>query len=166
MTNLIEWNDHIEQLIAKLRASKFPCDDDLHIHWIDDRNEAMALSNADPVEIWLPKIRSAADYATALHEIGHVCGRYQRSANVMTREAWAWNWARQNALQWTLGMEQDARFVAMVRRDGAPETKNGQLISRHDDGPKQRSPGHSDYLRSRNRAFEAVHALGTVRGTL
>ena len=40
-------------------------------------------------------------YATAMHEIGHILGRYQNSRRVMVRESWAWVWARRNALMWT-----------------------------------------------------------------
>jgi predicted Zn-dependent protease len=36
----------------------------------------------------------------ALHEIGHVLGRHQRSKRSVVRERWAWRWARANALQW------------------------------------------------------------------
>jgi hypothetical protein len=45
----------------------------------------------------------------ALHEIGHICGRYQKSAKVMTRERWAWDWARRSAHEWTQDMEQEAQ---------------------------------------------------------
>jgi hypothetical protein len=41
-------------------------------------------------EVYIPTIRSAISYATALHEIGHVLGRHQRSPRVMVRERWAW----------------------------------------------------------------------------
>jgi len=58
-----------------------------------------------PREIITAPIRSVISYAVALHEIGHYLGRYQRSARTITRETWAWEWARQNALIWTLAME-------------------------------------------------------------
>jgi hypothetical protein len=99
---------HIDRLIAELRATKFPFEDDLHIHWIDDREQAFATTDIDPVEIHLPKIQSPLDYATCLHELGHICGRYQKSCYVLTRERWAWDWARKHALQGTRVMEQDA----------------------------------------------------------
>ena len=101
--------DHIEQLIAELRRTRFPCADDLHVHWIDNRDAARAISDIDPVELYLPHIRSPEDYATALHELGHVCARYQKSSNVMTRERWAWDWARKKALDWTDAMESEAQ---------------------------------------------------------
>ena len=107
MTAIDHMRQHVERLIAELRATKFTCEDDFHVHWIDDREKAMALSHADLVEIWIPEIRTPEDYATCLHELGRLCGRYQKSAKVMTRERWAWNWARDYALCWTAEMKQD-----------------------------------------------------------
>jgi hypothetical protein len=100
---------HIDRLIADLRVTQFYVADDLHVHWIDDREEAMAITDADPVEIHLPRIRSVLDYATCLHELGHVSGRYQGSKSSKTRERWAWRYAREHALVWTAEMEEDAR---------------------------------------------------------
>ena len=39
-------------------------------------------------------------YVSALHEIGHILGKFQDRTR-LTRELWAWGWARQNALVWT-----------------------------------------------------------------
>jgi len=50
-------------------------------------------------------IWSAISYATALHEIGHILGRHQRSPDTLVRERWAWRWAKENALIWTPAME-------------------------------------------------------------
>ena len=97
MKPLLDLRAHIDRLITDLRITRFPDEDDLHVHWIDDREEAMAI-NAAPVEIHLPHIRSALDYATCLHELGHVSGRYQNSKSVKTRERWAWQYAREHAL--------------------------------------------------------------------
>ena len=41
-----------------------------------------------PREIWIRPVRSPLSYATALHEIGHILGHYQRSHNELTRERW------------------------------------------------------------------------------
>src|ERR1700687_4117481 len=49
-------------------------------------------------EIHLPHVKSARSYATALHKIGHILGRHQRSSVILVRERWAWQWARRNAL--------------------------------------------------------------------
>jgi antirestriction protein ArdC len=56
-------------------------------------------------EVWITPIRSAISYATALHEIGHILGRHQRSPDTLVRERWAWRWAKENALIWTPAME-------------------------------------------------------------
>ena len=39
-------------------------------------------------------------YVSALHEIGHIVGKFQDRSQ-LTRELWAWVWARQNAIVWT-----------------------------------------------------------------
>jgi hypothetical protein len=116
--SLDDMRAHIDRLIADLRATWFQCEDDLHIHWIDDRDEACATTDADPVEIYLPHIRSEVDYATCLHELGHVSGRCQGSKRSLTRERWAWHYARTHALVWTEAMEldaQDAYASALMR---------------------------------------------------
>ena len=59
-------------------------------------------------EISIPPIRSSVSYATALHEIGHIKGRFQFSHDVVVRERWAWRWAKANALIWTFGMQRSA----------------------------------------------------------
>ena len=41
-------------------------------------------------------------YVSALHEIGHIIGERQGpSISTLTKELYAWIWARQNALVWT-----------------------------------------------------------------
>lgn len=41
-------------------------------------------------------------YVSALHEIGHIVGERQgRNISTLTKELYAWIWARQNALVWT-----------------------------------------------------------------
>lgn len=41
-------------------------------------------------------------YVSALHEIGHILGERQgRNISTLTKELYAWIWARQNALVWT-----------------------------------------------------------------
>jgi hypothetical protein len=60
-------------------------------------------------EIMIAPIKSPISYAVALHEIGHILGRHQRSRRVLVRERWAWEWARRNAVSWTPAMEKCAR---------------------------------------------------------
>jgi hypothetical protein len=60
-------------------------------------------------EIWIPHIKSPISYATALHEIGHIKGRYRTSRHRMVRERDAWRWAKTNALIWTDTMERHSQ---------------------------------------------------------
>jgi hypothetical protein len=69
------------------------------------RHPYQAWSRSDLEEVSIPPIKSSASYATALHEIGHILGRHQKSNVLMVRERWAWQWARHNALVWTPDME-------------------------------------------------------------
>jgi hypothetical protein len=59
------------------------------------------------LEAWettIPPIKTAISYATAMHELGHLLGRFPHSASTMVRERWAWRWAEHNALIWTSRM--------------------------------------------------------------
>jgi hypothetical protein len=58
--------------------------------------------------VQFPRVRSALDYVTALHELGHALSEHGLHPDVMTRERAAWEWARKNALTWTPEMERDA----------------------------------------------------------
>jgi hypothetical protein len=60
------------------------------------------------IEVQIPSIRSTITYATALYEIGHILGRYQKSRSIMVRERWAWEWARSAGRVWTPAMERCA----------------------------------------------------------
>jgi hypothetical protein len=79
---------------------------EISITWQQPRDGAWAIYWFR--EILIPPIKSSRSYATALHEIGHILGRYQLSWVVLVRERWAWEWARRNALQWTPGMQRYA----------------------------------------------------------
>jgi len=74
-------------------------------------DDAYAMREADGGndEIAIAPVRSAGSYPTALHEIGHILGRYQQSAVTMVRERWAWQWARDHAVAWTPTMERVAK---------------------------------------------------------
>jgi hypothetical protein len=92
---------------------------DIWLHWLRHGDwNAYAIREADggADEIMVPVIKSSISYATALHEIGHILGRHQSSRNSMTRERWAWQWARKNALEWTPSME---RHAAECLRDAS-----------------------------------------------
>ena len=38
--------------------------------------------------------------SSALHEIGHILGKFQ-DRSLLTKELWAWVWAREHSLVWT-----------------------------------------------------------------
>jgi hypothetical protein len=82
--------------------------DDLHVCWIENRDEALTIHDPRALELHLPHIRTEEDYATCLHEIGHVLGQGQGSESSAEREREAWRWARENALVWTPAMKADA----------------------------------------------------------
>jgi hypothetical protein len=73
---------------------------------IECRRPSEAWAVCEFEEVSIPPIKSVLSYATALHEIGHIRGRYQTSRDMMVRESWAWRWAQQNALVWTPRMEE------------------------------------------------------------
>lgn len=79
---------------------------DITISWCRRPTEAWAVIDFE--EICIPPIKSPISYATALHEIGHILGQYQRSKHEMVRERWAWQWAKRNALMWTPVMDRRA----------------------------------------------------------
>jgi hypothetical protein len=94
---------HIESVAAEHAIS-------VHTQWVKRTVDAYALRERDGAadEVQTPPIRSLITYAAALHEIGHILGRHQDSRHSLTRERWAWHWARANALTWTPAMERYA----------------------------------------------------------
>jgi len=92
--------DHIERLAAQhdIKVDTGRVDQPagaFAVHW--DRR------------ICIPPLRSAAGYATAPHEIGHVVlGWCADDDREIEQERAAWDWARRNALVWTPAMERCA----------------------------------------------------------
>lgn len=108
-----------------------------HAHDLANKNQIMLLeSDERPPEFAsaLPALRivqcgiilTDAVYATALHEMGHVVSPYSiETAAMIARglrnltevnacvdeEKRAWDWARDNAFEWTAGMEQVHRWA-------------------------------------------------------
>ena len=75
-------------------------------------------------------------YAVALHEIGHILGKWQ-TRGVMLGEVGAWRWAKSNALVWTPAMNRKMRdcvetYVANATVDDeiVPVEKLWHLIER------------------------------------
>lgn len=84
------YEEHIEILLSEHRIT---------VDW-RDRTNARAWRKTRKVR--LERVRGASSYAIALHEIGHVVGP-QRGRSI-DKEAQAWRWAEQNAIEWTEGM--------------------------------------------------------------
>ena len=103
----------------------------------DWRGRTAARSWRRTRRVRLEPIRGASTYAIALHEIGHVVG--PQSGPRLNKEAQAWRWAEDNAIEWTDGM---ARLAARMietylkwasRRRGAwvpPASHDSRLIAR------------------------------------
>lgn len=69
---------------------------------VDWRERTQARSWRRSSRVRLERVRGASTYAIALHEIGHVVGR--QVGRRLDREAQAWRWAEENAIEWTDGM--------------------------------------------------------------
>jgi hypothetical protein len=118
---------------------------DIYAHfWARRLDQAFAINEPDHDirEISIAPVRSAISYGVALHEIGHILGRYQRSALTMTRERWAWRWAVENALVWTPAMER-SRVASLAyaaahgprRRSATSSTEREPQFPYDPDGP-------------------------------
>ena len=89
------------------------------IEWGTYKGGKGAVASLTSRKVRLPwsDIRSAADYATVMHEFGHLLGPWQRPAGKRYRqtavhgrlveEAGAWVWAKENAVAWTPAMERN-----------------------------------------------------------
>src|SRR5689334_954038 len=97
---LEDMRQHIKELLAQCEADAGG-PDDFHVHRCKRTPQARAIQGGGIVEVHILPVRSAISYATCLHEIGHIKGRYQHSKNFMVVEHWAWQWARAHALVWT-----------------------------------------------------------------
>ena len=105
---------------------------DICYDWCKTPRQAHAIRVAE--EVLIAPIKSEVSYAAALHEIGHLRGRYQTSPKVMVREAWAWRWAKANALAWTPRMEKDraaslAWYSARSRKIDARWKPDYEIVS-------------------------------------
>lgn len=59
-------------------------------------------ANPNKREIQIRPTKNTGYYVSALHEIGHIVGLKQEPHNdTLTKELWAWIWAKENALVWT-----------------------------------------------------------------
>jgi hypothetical protein len=107
-------------------------DEEAAIQWCERPSKALSVSDGEFELICAPRIKSAISYAVAMHELGHIKGRNQRSRHQIVRERWAWEWARRNAMVWTPRMERYAvRSVKWYER---------QLRRRRSTHDKKRTP--------------------------
>jgi hypothetical protein len=77
-----------------------------------------------PRRIKIPPIKTATTYALALHELGHIVGR-QVGCRI-DREVQAWQWAKENALEWRKPMKKKAARCLQSYLDWA-ERRNGVI---------------------------------------
>jgi hypothetical protein len=77
---------------------------EIAFNWCQRPSQAWA-ARGEFEAICIAPVRSRISYATALHELGHILGRYQQSSDMMIRERWAWRWAKENARIWTPVMD-------------------------------------------------------------
>jgi len=54
--------------------------------------------------IKIPNIKGDVSYSIALHELGHLLGK--RSGRRLDKEVQAWEWAIENAIEWTDAMNE------------------------------------------------------------
>jgi hypothetical protein len=98
MTTVLEMGQHILDLCAEHK---------IYISWCPRPSQASG--SLDDRAIDIAPTKSPISYACALHEIGHVLDRHQKSNDFMVCERGAWRWAKANALAWTPAMD---RLVA------------------------------------------------------
>lgn len=118
-SNNAAYEDHINSLLAEHSIS---------VDW-RDRTSARAWRKTRRVR--LERVRGASTYALALHEIGHVVG--PQSGRRLDKEAQAWRWAEQNALEWTDGMARlAARCITTYLRLSEIKTRMWSPPKNHD----------------------------------
>jgi len=91
----VDYAEHIDALLVQYGITA---------DW-RERTEARSWRKTRRVRI--KPVRGASTYAIALHEIGHVVG--PQGGRRLEKEAQAWRWAEENAVEWTDGM---ARLAA------------------------------------------------------
>ena len=88
----------------------------------------LAVSAPELRRVILPTIADDTSYAIALHEIGHIVAKNGHGISkgmsgdlsdpmyvydLLTEEFAAWAWARAQAIDWTVGMEQTEKLAIM-----------------------------------------------------
>jgi hypothetical protein len=125
-------------------------------HGITVRYQSLSDSNpryyARPSDrlIQIRPTKNTGYYVSALHELGHILGRFQSwEKSRLTRELWAWVWARQNALVWTETAGHQHR-----KTDGLNYSLltivNNRLICKHHEGENYDQNKHKPVYRTRH----------------
>lgn len=116
--------EHIDKLLAE------------HGITADWRDRTPAMSWRRVRRVRLEHVLGASTYAMALHEIGHIVG--PQGGRRLEKEAQAWRWAQENAIEWTDGMARlasrciETYLVWCERRRGAwvpPKNHDSRLIA-------------------------------------
>ena len=119
------YEEHINILLAE------------HEIIVDWRDKTNARSWRKIRKVRLERVCGASSYAIALHEIGHVVG--PQGGRRLEKEAQAWRWAQENAIEWTDGMERlaarciETYLVWCERKRGAwipPKNHDSRKIAR------------------------------------
>jgi hypothetical protein len=105
---------------------------DITFNWGGYKGRHYGVANQYTGTISLPfeGLRSADDYATVMHELGHLLGPWQTSRGKrhggaphgrMVEECGAWLWAKENAVAWTPAMERSMNRALQVNASEAAE---------------------------------------------
>jgi hypothetical protein len=105
----------VDTLRAHVRELEAEHAEEIRIEWGTYKGGKGAVAHQHERKVRLPyeDIRSAADYAVVLHELGHLLGEWQSGSarwsgppmGRLVEEAGAWVWAKGNAVAWTPAME-------------------------------------------------------------
>lgn len=111
---------------------------DIEVRWGDiSRGAAYGRANqvTGVIRMQAPCIRNADDYATLVHEYGHLLGPWQSKRGVryskpksgrMVEECGAWVWGMENAVAWTPKMERHVqRHLGYLARRAARKSWRG-----------------------------------------
>ncbi len=111
MITVNKMRQHVERLVTEMRETIVARPSSLQLHWIENRNEAIAIADDDTIQLRIPFVLTPEDYGTCLYSLARVYDAEQSSANIdeVTRERALWIWAREAALVWTPEMELDAQ---------------------------------------------------------
>ena len=126
----------VDALRAHIRELEAEHAEEIRIEWGTYKGGKGAVAHQDERKVRLPyeDIRSAADYAVVMHELGHLLGEWQSSSarwsgppmGRLVEEAGAWVWAKGNAITWTPAMEREMnRCLQSYAKKAAWKSRQG-----------------------------------------